>query len=86
MKAKPFTLIIVAMAISLCSFSQDVKQNIKKAITNPSAKENAAKADVYHHQKAMKDSANLIAKPSTITSKKSKKSKSCFSRKRTKLS
>ncbi len=85
MKAKPFTLIIAAMAISLSSFSQDVKQNIKKAITNPSAKENAAKADVYHHQKVMKDSASLVAKPSTMASRKSK-GKSCSSRKRTKLS
>lgn len=70
MKTKVFTLIIAGMSLSVSSFSQDVKPQVEKAINNPSAKDNAAKADVYHHQKAMTDSANLISKPGKLTSKK----------------
>ncbi len=85
MKAKTYSLIITTMFFSFNSFSQDVKQNIEKAITNPSAKENAAKADVYHHQKAMKDSAEFIAKPSTTMASKKSAGKRC-SRKHSKSS
>jgi hypothetical protein len=54
----------------LSSNAQDIKQKIDKAIKDPKAKENSAKADVYtvKKKKTIIDSTKIAAKPEAIDS------------------
>lgn len=68
-------LLLLSTSMAMVSFSQ-TKQVIDKAAKDPQAKENAAKADVFlHNKKIITDSSSL--QPLPAYKKKKKHAKRC---------
>ena len=63
----------LALFATLPSFSQDVKQQLEKAKSDPKTAENAAKADVYIHKKNRVIHDSTAISQATLNKKKKKK-------------
>ena len=77
MKAKSFIFFLAMNLFSLGLLAQTTQQKIDKAIKDPKREENAAKADIYiHDKKKITDSVQLQsgARPEAVIKKKKKKS------------
>ena len=76
---KKLHLMIAALTLSMISFSQTIKGNIEKLSKDPKTTENAAKADVYIHEKKKVISDTLVTPTagSKAIAKTSRKKKQC---------
>ena len=74
---KKFILLTLVTSLSAGAFAQSVKQNIDKAASNPTTKENAAKADVYIHDKKVISDSTAKGKKQSLTAVDKKRKKKC---------